>query len=63
MPEPKTSEFKTACGGSITEPSKYPSAEYRGEMVYFCTNACKRAFDQAPDDFMTGEIVHPIDDD
>lgn len=63
MIKPTTPEFKTACGGGIKDPSKYPSAEYRGETVYFCTNACKRVFDAAPDQFMAGEVEHPIDDD
>ena len=63
MAETKSPEFKTACGGGIKDPSKYPSAEYRGERVYFCTNACLRAFEQAPDQFMSGEVEHPLDDD
>lgn len=62
MTETKTSEFKTACGGSIKDPSKYPSAEYRGERVYFCTAACLLAFEQAPDGFMAGDIEHPLDE-
>jgi len=59
MTESKIPEFKTACGGSIKDPSQYPSAEYRGKLVYFCTNACLRAFEKAPDGFMNGEIEHP----
>jgi YHS domain-containing protein len=63
MTETKLPKYKTACGGGINDPSNYPSAEYRGERVYFCTNACKRAFEQAPDDFMVGDIEHPLDED
>ena len=63
MTETTTPEFKTACGGGIKDPSKYPSAEYRGERVYFCTQACLRTFEQDPDRFMAGEIEHPIDED
>lgn len=63
MTESNTIEVRTACGGVIKEPSKYPSADYRGERVYFCTNACLRAFEQAPDQFMAGEIEHPLEDD
>ena len=63
MTETKLPKFTTACGGGIHDPSKYPSAEYRGERVYFCSNACKRAFEQAPDDFMAGDIEHPLDED
>ena len=53
-------EYETACGGKLKDPTKYPSADYRGERVYFCTRACLRAFEQSPDAFMSGEIEHPI---
>ncbi len=60
LPEP---EFKTVCGGKIKDPSKYPSAEYRGERIYFCTRACLRVFEQDPDPFMAGEVKHPTEED
>lgn len=53
---------KTACGGRLKDTKAYPSAFYRGERIYFCTQACLRAFEQAPDRFMNGEIEHPIAD-
>lgn len=59
---PPQSEYKTVCGGTITDPAKYPSAEYRGERVYFCTRACLRVFKEDPDAFMSGEIEHPHED-
>jgi YHS domain-containing protein len=59
----KIQEYKTACGGDIKDPSKYPSAEYRGQQIYFCTRACLRAFEQDPEGFMSGEIEHPLDED
>ena len=62
MTEAATPEYKTACDGVIKDPAKYPSAEYRGERVYFCTKACLHAFELAPDDFMAGKIEHPLDD-
>ena len=52
----------TACGGKIKDPDRYPSALYKGERIYFCTRACLRAFEAAPDQFMAGEIEHPVDD-
>lgn len=61
--EPIIPEYRTACGGKIKAPSQYPSALYRGERVYFCTRACLRAFEQAPDAFMAGEIEHPTEED
>jgi YHS domain-containing protein len=59
---PSASEFRTACGGTLKDPAGYPCADYRGEKVYFCTRACLRAFEQAPDAFMAGEIEHPAEE-
>jgi len=56
-------EYKTACGGNLKDPANYPSAMYQGERIYFCTRACLRVFEQAPDAFMAGEVEHPIDED
>ena len=53
----------TACGGRINDTSRYPSALYRGERVYFCTRACLRAFEADPDPFMADEIEHPREED
>ena len=58
-----TSPAVTACGGVLKDPENYPSAEYRGKTVYFCTKGCLRAFEQDPDRFMAGEIDHPDGDD
>jgi len=55
-------EYKTVCGGKLTDPTNYPSAMYRGERIYFCTRACLRVFEQDPDPFIDGEIEHPTDD-
>lgn len=52
---------RSACGGILKDPSKYPSAEYRGEIVYFCTCACLQVFEKTPDAFMAGEVEHPIE--
>lgn len=56
----RQSIFKSACGGKLKNPAGYPSAIYRGEKVYFCTQACLRAFEADPERFMAGEIEHPI---
>jgi len=53
---------KTVCGSEIDDTDKYPSAIYRGEVVYFCTGACLRAFQGEPDRFIVGEIEHPKDE-
>ena len=49
----------SACGGRIHDPKNYPSAEFRGQRVYFCNAGCLRAFAQDPERFMAGEIEHP----
>lgn len=54
---------KTVCGSAILDPSRYPSAMYKGEEVYFCTNACLRVFKLDPDPFVAGEVEHPHEDD
>ena len=61
-PNPEVSITKTACGGVLQDPSGYPSAMFKGELVYFCNNACLKAFMQAPEAFMAGEIEHPLED-
>ena len=50
---------KSACGGVLKDPTKYPSAMFNGERVYFCTKACLNVFLQAPEAFMAGEVEHP----
>ena len=52
----------SACGGILKDPENYPSAEYRGERVYFCNLACLRAFESDPDGFIAGEVEHPTDE-
>jgi YHS domain-containing protein len=41
------------CGRCITGDSEYfPSSEYLGKKVFFCTDYCLRAFLSDPDTFM-----------
>lgn len=60
---PENPIVKSACGGVLEDPTKYPSALFNGERVYFCNNACRKAFLSAPEAFMAGEIEHPLEDD
>lgn len=53
---------KTVCGGIVQNPSAYPNAVFHGQTVYFCSNACLKAFLLAPEAFMAGEIEHPLED-
>jgi YHS domain-containing protein len=52
-------EFRTACGGKTKDTSRFPSALYHGERIYFCTQACLDIFLLDPDPFMSGEVKHP----
>ena len=51
------------CSGKINDPNRYPSALFRGERIYFCTQACLRTFESDPERFMSREIEHPADED
>ena len=59
VPEPV---ILSACGGKLKDPENYPSADYKGARVYFCTHACLRAFENNPDGFMSGDVEHPLAD-
>ncbi len=61
MLQKDTPQAETACGGKLKNPEKYPSAVHRGKTIYFCTEACRRAYEQDPDKFIAGEIEHPLD--
>jgi len=57
------SEYKIACGGKLKDPTKYPSAIYYGQRVYFCIRACLPVFEQDPDPFMAGKVKHRVQED
>jgi len=61
--DPNPIRYPTACGGHFREPRDRPSADFHGRRIYFCTKACLRVFESAPEAFMAGEIPHPIEDD
>jgi len=42
----------TIWSGMIKDTTRYPSALYKGERVYFCTRACLRIFKTDPDRFI-----------
>ena len=42
------------CGRPMSgDPAYYPRAEYRGHLIYFCTESCLGAFNADPDAFYT----------
>ena len=52
MEPTKIPELPMVCGRSINgEPLYFPNAEYRGRVVYFCTEFCRNAFEADPDRF------------
>ena len=55
-------EYRTACGGTVTNPEQYPTAMYKGELIVFCMQSCLKAFEADPDRFMAGEIEHPTEE-
>jgi len=63
MNEKEDANVKSQCGGVLTKPEKYPSAEYQGRRVYFCTRACLRVFLENPEAFMANEVEHPLEED
>jgi YHS domain-containing protein len=52
----------TVCSGKIEDAKRFPSAVFKGERLFFCTEACLRAFESDPERFLAGEIEHPLDE-
>jgi YHS domain-containing protein len=52
-PRKKHKQFVTLCGRVFrdTDPAYFPRAEYKGRMIYFCTDSCLGAFLADPDLF------------
>lgn len=47
---PHPLKFVTLCGRTFhnTDPQYFPCAEYRGRILYFCTESCLGAFNADP---------------
>jgi len=58
----QSAQAETVCGGKLDDPADHPRAVFGDKVVYFCTRACLRAFEENPDLFMAGEIEHPLED-
>jgi YHS domain-containing protein len=53
---------KTVCGREMTvDPAWYPKAQYRGNLIYFCTEFCLDAFLADPDRFFAAHQRVKID--
>ncbi len=40
------------CGMDVDEQTAAATSEYHGEMYYFCSAGCKRAFDLDPESYV-----------
>jgi YHS domain-containing protein len=50
---PKPTSFTALCGRVFHADADYfPQAEYRGEIIYLCTDSCLGAFLSDPDRFV-----------
>lgn len=43
------------CGMEVNDETAAGKSEYRGEIYYFCSPGCKRAFDQNPEQYVSGQ--------
>jgi len=50
----------TACGGILKDPTKYPSRIYQDKRIFFCSEECLLEFDENPEQFMSGKVLHPV---
>jgi YHS domain-containing protein len=56
MDSKSSSQLPMACGRPINgDPVYYPFAEYRGRVIFFCTEYCRNAFKADPNRFY---VVH-----
>jgi YHS domain-containing protein len=50
--EPETNFRETVCHRALTcAPGNYPCALYQGQVIYFCTETCIKAFLADPERF------------
>jgi Cu+-exporting ATPase len=40
------------CGTQVDEQEAAEESEYMGQKYYFCSEGCKRKFDQRPEDYV-----------
>ena len=55
-----TTTFKDpVCGMDVTPESAAGKAEYKGQIYYFCSPGCKKAFEREPEKYVgKGEVEH-----
>ena len=50
----KTSTKDPVCGMTVEMTADRAVSNYKGETYYFCCSGCKKKFDQAPDQYLSG---------
>ena len=43
------------CKMTVDENSAAATSEYKGQTYYFCAKGCKIAFDENPEQYLTGD--------
>ena len=52
MESDPTSKLPMVCGRATQgDPRYFPAAEYRGRVIFFCTESCRNAFEADTDRF------------
>ena len=44
------------CGMEVNEKTAKHKTEYKGKTYYFCSPACKTAFDKSPAKYASGQV-------
>jgi len=53
----------TTCRGKLGDTRRHPSAMYRREEIFSCTQACRGVVEQDPDPVVASDVEHPAQDD
>jgi Cu+-exporting ATPase len=50
-------ERDVVCGMEVEKDTAAAQSEYEGRTYYFCSTACKEAFDQSPEQYLQKEVA------
>jgi Cu+-exporting ATPase len=50
-------ERDVVCGVEIDKNTAAAQSEYQGRTFYFCSTACKEAFDKAPEQYAQKDVA------
>ena len=57
----KTATKDPVCGMSVEMTADSAKSIYKAETYYFCCSGCKKKFDQAPDQYLSGSSAGKSD--